>query len=129
MGKEKASNHANKVLNKFRKIHPLEAEDLMTNVAEDREVYFDKIEGFFNRETKNSIEFDRGVNDCYVYKNNILYTTNMGKAREHFVNNEFSEIDKRKLNHKSSRELLMLEENKRVSIKIGKKPRKAYQIR
>lgn len=124
LGENKASVEANKVLNKFRGMHLMEAEDLMESTAEVRVTYYQTI----RQKLKKFGDNDPEVHDLYAVKDKVLYIKKLGLAREHFLRTMFAKNDMAKLNHKSSLELLGVDTSDRTYINLDSVRQNAYKI-
>ena len=128
MGREGASVYANKVLSSFRGNHELDAEDLMDTVAERVVIYYQKVLQSFTKFTEEGTKFREEVKNIMAVKDRVLYITNLEKTKEHFVKSEFGASDISKLNHKTSKVLLGLEDAKRVNRNFGGINMNAYKV-
>lgn len=130
LGAEKCSVKANNVLQKFRKLHKLEAEDLMEAVNDRLVEYYTMIRGALDPKMGVTVtdKFKYGVEDSFIWKDGELYCVNLGKAKEHLFDNMFGVTDVQKLNHKTSREVLGLMETQPKTVRLNKVPRKSYLI-
>jgi hypothetical protein len=128
MGREKASIHANEVLTKFRSGHELKAVDLMETVAEKRDVYFQKVTHSLSKFGECDSKKREYLLEIFAFKNKKLYILNLERAKEHFMKSEFGASDLSKLNHKTSKALLNLEDAKRVHLILNGIKQNAYEV-
>ena len=113
VGEIESSREAQKILSDFRSDHLMKSGDLLEGISEVRE-------NFFNNVIRD-LDFggSEKYSDVFFVTEDVLYTTNKGKAAEMFIIESFARKDQNKMQHKTNNELLGLLNNSRVHTSKG----------